>query len=118
MRAGRSLVLTSMVDLVFILLIFFLLALSLQKPSVTSIPLHGLAIKQERQNKIKVLDIHDEFLMFMGERLNNHDLSNWLTQHDNSDIVLLRARDGVTWQSMRDVIDILESGEVEYGFIR
>ncbi|MGC6392194.1 MAG: biopolymer transporter ExbD [Alphaproteobacteria bacterium] len=118
MRAGRSLVLTSMVDLVFILLIFFLLALSLQKPSVTSIPLHGLAIKQERQNKIKVLDIHDEFLMFMGERLHNHDLLNWLTRHDNSDIVLLRARDGVTWQSMRDVIDILESGEVEYGFIR
>ena len=114
-RHPRRMSLTPMIDVVFLLLIFFMLASRFGADAVLPIVTgQGDGGAAEWQGPPRLIDIGPEGVALNGTAMTDAGLPAALRPllPDADAPVILRARDGADVQRLVDVIDLLEAGRL------
>jgi biopolymer transport protein ExbD len=108
-RARRKPSLTPMIDVVFLLLVFFMLASRFGSESAFSLDLAGPAVAYEGPPRL--LEIAPDGLALNGVALEAERLAEALARlspNPHDDVIVLRARDGASLQRVVAVMEALE----------
>ena len=102
---------TPLIDVVFILLMFFMLASSFKNPGGLELRVPGSAGASELMTRSVILRVADDSLVWLdGESLTIEELritlSN-LSKQDSSVFVRVQSDDGVTMQQLVNVLDVI-----------
>ncbi len=109
--SARRIGLAPMIDVVFLLLIFFMLAASFEREM--SVPISGgIGGGEEYEGPPRLLDIGAETLQLNGQVIDASEVLDAVKSltHASEDTVILRAGDGADLQRLVDVIAILRGG--------
>ena len=106
-RKARVLSLTPMIDVVFLLLVFFMLAARFDQTAV--VPVALATGTSDYSGPPRLIDVRAEAVSLNGVRIEQSALSAALQplMADPSDMIILRARDGASVQRLLDVMTIL-----------
>ena len=113
-KRKNAISLTPLIDVVFILLLFFMLTSSFVPWRIVDTPLSVASQEQtpaqEKDNLILTLKQNDQQVWVDGQAINFNDQSvfqNLVADH-NEGVFIIKAEDGVTLQSLMDLADRLK----------
>ncbi|AUH32815.1 ExbD/TolR family protein [Paracoccus tegillarcae] len=114
-RHPRRMSLTAMIDVVFLLLIFFMLASRFGADAVLPIVTGtGGGAASEWQGAPRLIDVGPEGVALNGAQMADADLATALRPllpHPDA-LVILRAQDGADVQRLVDVIDLMKTQQL------
>ena len=107
MRRRKAMSLTPMIDVVFLLLVFFMLAARFDQTTV--IPVATAGGGADYSGPPRLVDVTPDTLLLNGVRTSKVDLAVSLGKlmESPTDIIVLRARDNASVQRLVDVMQIL-----------
>ena len=107
MRRRKAMSLTPMIDVVFLLLVFFMLAARFDQTTV--IPVATAGSGADYSGPPRLVDVTPDTLLLNGVRTSKADLAASLGKlmESRTDIIVLRARDNASVQRLVDVMQIL-----------
>jgi len=113
-RTGRKPSLTPMIDVVFLLLVFFMLAARFGTDMALSLSAAGIGT--DYSGPPRMIGITTEATTLNGVEINLKELAAALETltETSEDIIVLRPRDGASLQHLTDVTDVL----MQAGFSR
>ncbi len=111
-----SIGLTPLIDVVFILLLFFMLATSFNRSGSLSLNIPGSnGIGTSAVDSVLVRVYENDRIDFNGTPVNRHELARLLSPYLEKDVmqeVLLLPADGVSVQGLVDITDVLVTAGV------
>ncbi|MCY4259981.1 MAG: biopolymer transporter ExbD [Rhodobacteraceae bacterium] len=103
-RHRRRPSLTPLIDIVFLLLVFFMVASRFGLEGAVPLPLRGG--NEVQSAELHVIRISPDLLVYNGQRLNAQELVSTLT-HVQAERLIMRAMDGADVQTVIDVAALL-----------
>lgn len=111
-RRGRTISLTPLIDVVFILLLFFMLASSFRDWRGIALEAPASAVHGAGWSGALLVEIRRDGLRLSGQELSLHELTARLAAHlerEPDQRVLVRPGTGVSWQDTVSVLDRIEA---------
>lgn len=108
--------LTPLIDVVFLLLIFFMVSSVFKKEELAlllNLPKTEQGKKQSTQKTVVTIEIDDQKIAYEGQELSLQELGDKVTPLEKKTLINLRVDGGVKYERLVDILDLLQKNKLE-----